>query len=68
MPIKIKIFLTLYIILASIAVVFFEIFFGYTKLIYILFFLTILMIIGIWIFPEVVTKNTGNNNGSQLNG
>ena len=38
MPIKIKIFLTLYIILASIAVVFFEIFFGYTKLIYILFF------------------------------
>ena len=67
MPIKIKIFLTLYIILASIAVVFFEIFFGHTKLIYILFFLTILMIIGIWIFPEVVTKNT-NNNGSQLNG
>ncbi len=62
MPIKIKISLTVYIIIASILVIFFESFFGQVNLIYALIFLTLLMIIGIWIFPEVVTKNENRNN------
>jgi len=61
MPIKIKIFLTIYIISISIAVVIFENFFGQYRLIYVLFFLTAMMISGIWIFPEVVTKKTTSN-------
>ena len=58
MPIKIKIFLTIYIIAVSTGVSFYEKLFGQANLIYILFFVTVLMIIGIWIFPEVVTKKT----------
>ena len=57
MPIKIKISLTFYIILISIAVIIFELFVGNPKLIYVLMFVSFLMITGIWIFPEVVTKN-----------
>ena len=64
MPIKIKVSLTIYIIIISIAVIFFEKFFGKEELIYILIFVTILMITGIWIFPEVVTKNTTTNNNN----
>ena len=61
MPIKIKILLTIYIISTSIAVVIFENFFGQYRLIYVLLFLTAMMISGIWIFPEVVTKKTTSN-------
>ena len=58
MPIKIKIFLTLYVILVAIAVILFENFFGDKSLIIIITALAPLMILGIWIFPEVVTKKT----------
>ncbi len=58
MPIKIKISLTIYIIIAAILVIFYEKFLGQPNLIYTLIFVTTLMIIGIWIFPEVVTKKT----------
>ena len=57
MPIKIKIFLTLYVILVAIAVILFENFFGDKSLIIVITALAPLMILGIWIFPEVVTKN-----------
>ena len=58
MPIKIKIFLTLYVILVAIAVILFENFFGDKSLIIVITALAPLMILGIWIFPEVVTKKT----------
>ena len=61
MPIKIKISLTIYIILVSLAVIFYEKTFGQADLIYTLIFVTLLMITGIWIFPEVVTKKTTIN-------
>ena len=61
MPIKIKISLTIYIILVSLAVIFYEKTFGQADLIYTLIFVTLLMITGIWIFPEVVTKKTTSN-------
>jgi hypothetical protein len=60
MPIKIKVLLTFYIIIFSAVVIFFEFFFGNPNLIYILLFITFLMTAGIWIFPEVVTKNNSN--------
>ncbi len=56
MPIKIKISLTIYIIIIAISVMFYEKLLGQPELIYTLIFVTTLMIIGIWIFPEVVTK------------
>ena len=58
MPIKIKISLTIYIIIVATSVMFYEKILGQPNLIYTLIFVTILMIIGIWIFPEVVTKKT----------
>jgi len=58
MPIKIKISLTIYIIIVATSVMFYEKILGQYNLIYTLIFVTILMIIGIWIFPEVVTKKT----------
>ena len=58
MPIKIKISLTIYIIIVGTSVMFYEKILGQSNLIYTLIFVTILMIIGIWIFPEVVTKKT----------
>jgi len=58
MPFKIKIFLTLYVILVAIAVILFENFFGNKSLIIVITALAPLMILGIWIFPEVVTKKT----------
>ena len=58
MPIKIKIFLTFYVILVAIAVILFENFFGDKSLIIVITALAPLMILGIWIFPEVVTKKT----------
>ena len=61
MPVNIKIFLTIYIISISIAAIIFENFYGQHKLVYVLFFLSIMMIAGIWIFPEVVTKKTTSN-------
>jgi len=69
MPIKIKIFLTLYVILVAIAVILFENFFGDKSLIIIITALAPLMILGIWIFPEVVTKKTtaGEDNSSKDN-
>ncbi len=69
MPIKIKIFLTLYVILVAIAVILFENFFGDKSLIIIITALAPLMILGIWIFPEVVTKKTtaGEGNSSKDN-
>ena len=67
MPIKIKIFLTLYVILVAIAVILFENFFGDKSLIIVITALAPLMILGIWIFPEVVTKKTtaGDDNSSK---
>jgi hypothetical protein len=67
MPIKIKIFLTLYVILVATAVILFENFFGDKSLIIIIAALAPLMILGIWIFPEVVTKKTtaGDNDNSK---
>lgn len=58
MPIKIKIFLTIYILSISVLVMFYEKFLGQANLIYVLLFVTALMVLGIWIFPEVVTKKT----------
>lgn len=60
MPIIIKISLTFYIVFISIFVMIFELFVGNPNLIYILLFVTFLMTIGIWIFPEVVTKKNSN--------
>ena len=69
MPIKIKIFLTLYVILVAIAVILFENFFGDKSLIIVITALAPLMILGIWIFPEVVTKKTtaGEDNSAKDN-
>ena len=61
MPTKIKVFLTVYILIVSICVMLFEKIFGDVQLIFILFLVTILMVTGIWIFPEVVTKDTTAN-------
>ena len=58
MPIKIKIFLTIYVSLVALAVILFENFFGDKSLIIVILALAPLMILGIWIFPEVVTKKT----------
>ena len=44
----------------------FEKFFGNVQLIFILSLVTILMVTGIWIFPEVVTKDTTAND-SEIN-
>ncbi len=57
MPKKIKFILTTYIIILSIIVIFFENKYGEGSYIYIVSILSIVMILGIWIFPEVVTKN-----------
>jgi len=57
MPKKIKFILTTYIIILSIIVIFFENKYGGGSYIYIVSLLSIVMILGIWIFPEVVTKN-----------
>ncbi len=57
MPKKIKFILTTYIIILSIIVIFFENKYGEGSYIYIVSLLSIVMILGIWIFPEVVTKN-----------
>ena len=67
MPIKIKIFLNIYVILVVIDVILFENFFGDRSLIFIITALAPLMILGIWIFPEVVTKKTtaGDNDSSK---
>ena len=69
MPIKIKIILTLYVILVAIAVILFENFFADKSLIIVITALAPLMILGIWIFPEVVTKKTtaGEDNSSKDN-
>ncbi len=58
MPIKIKIFLTIYIFFIGFSIFLFENYFGKHISTYIVAILTLLMIIGIWIFPEVVTKKT----------
>ena len=42
----------------SVLVMFYEKFLGQANLIYVLLFVTALMVLGIWIFPEVVTKKT----------
>ena len=60
MPKKIKIFLTSYIIIIGSIVAFFENQFGQNSYIVIVVILTTTMIIGIWIFPEVVTKKLKN--------
>ena len=69
MPIKIKIFLTIYVSLVALAVIFFENYFGDKSLIIVIIALASLMILGIWIFPEVVTKKTtaGENESSKEN-
>ena len=69
MPIKIKIFLTIYVSLVALAVIFFENYFGDKSLIIVIIALAPLMILGIWIFPEVVTKKTtaGENDSSKEN-
>ena len=69
MPIKIKIFLTIYVSLVALAVIFFENYFGDKSLIIVIIALAPLMILGIWIFPEVVTKKTtaGENENSKEN-
>ena len=61
MPTKIKIFLSLYIFIIGILVILFENLFGNSNLILSIIFLIFLMILGIWIFPEVVTKNKLDN-------
>lgn len=58
MPIKIKIFLTCYVILVATGVILFENYLGDKSLILSIIALAPLMILGIWIFPEVVTKKT----------
>tara|TARA_B100002052_G_C15842217_1_gene580695 strand:- start:437 stop:628 length:192 start_codon:yes stop_codon:yes gene_type:complete len=60
MPKKIKFILTTYIIILCIIVIFFENKYGEGSYIYIVSLLSIVMILGIWIFPEVVTKNKTN--------
>ena len=62
MPKKIKIFLTTYILIIGFLVVLFENKFGEISFIYLVLLLTLAMIIGIWIFPEVVTKKQNNKN------
>ena len=61
MPTKIKIFLSLYIFIIGILVILFENLFGNINLILSIIFLIFLMILGIWIFPEVVTKKKLDN-------
>ena len=61
MPTKIKIFLSLYIFIIGILVILFENLFGNSNLILSIIFLIFLMILGIWIFPEVVTKKNLDN-------
>ena len=61
MPTKIKIFLSLYIFIIGILVIIFENLFGNSNLILSIIFLIFLMILGIWIFPEVVTKKNLDN-------
>ena len=61
MPTKIKIFLSLYIFIIGILLIIFENLFGNSNLILSIIFLIFLMILGIWIFPEVVTKNKLDN-------
>tara|TARA_Y200000002_G_scaffold51402_1_gene37157 strand:+ start:1545 stop:1736 length:192 start_codon:yes stop_codon:yes gene_type:complete len=61
MPTKIKIFLSLYIFIIGILVILFENLFGNSNLILSIIFLIFLMILGIWIFPEVVTKKKLDN-------
>tara|TARA_B100001989_G_scaffold104515_1_gene73097 strand:- start:258 stop:476 length:219 start_codon:yes stop_codon:yes gene_type:complete len=69
MPIKIKIFLTIYVSFVAVAVIIFENYFGDKGLIIVITALAPLMILGIWIFPEVVTKKTtaGDNENSKTN-
>tara|TARA_Y100001949_G_C15666369_1_gene191961 strand:+ start:88 stop:306 length:219 start_codon:yes stop_codon:yes gene_type:complete len=69
MPIKIKIFLTIYVSFVAVAVMIFENYFGDKSLIIVITALAPLMILGIWIFPEVVTKKTtaGDNENSKNN-
>ena len=69
MPIKIKIFLTIYVSFVAVAVIIFENYFGDKSLIIVITALAPLMILGIWIFPEVVTKKTtaGDNENSNSN-
>tara|TARA_Y100001936_G_scaffold107304_1_gene105375 strand:+ start:294 stop:512 length:219 start_codon:yes stop_codon:yes gene_type:complete len=69
MPIKIKIFLTIYVSFVAVAVIIFENYFGDKSLIIVITALAPLMILGIWIFPEVVTKKTtaGDNENSKNN-
>ena len=69
MPIKIKIFLTIYVSFVAVAVIIFENYFGDKSLIIVITALAPLMILGIWIFPEVVTKKTtaGDNENSKTN-
>ena len=69
MPIKIKIFLTIYVSLVALAVILFENFFGDKGLIIVILALAPLMILGIWIFPEVVTKKTtaGDEKNNETN-
>ena len=57
MPNSIKILLTTYIIILGIIIITFENKFGDNSLNYLVYLLAIFMIVGIWIFPEVVTKN-----------
>ncbi len=61
MPTKIKIVLSLYIFIIGILVILFENLFGNSNLILSIIFLIFLMILGIWIFPEVVTKKKLDN-------
>ena len=61
MPTKIKIFLSLYIFIIGILVILFENLFGNSNLILSIIFLIFLMILGIWIFTEVVTKKKLDN-------
>ncbi len=61
MPTKIKIILSLYIFIIGILVILFENLFGNSNLILSIIFLIFLMILGIWIFPEVVTKKKLDN-------
>ena len=69
MPIKIKIFLTIYVSFVAVAVMIFENYFGDKSLIIVITALAPLMILGFWIFPEVVTKKTtaGEDNSSKDN-
>ena len=69
MPIKIKIFLTIYVSFVALAVILFENFFGDKSLIIVILALAPLMILGIWIFPEVVTKKTtaGDEKNNETN-